>query len=79
MKAKIAPNVIKIGVHANLKNGYLNPLSILNSKKVDKSASFEHWFIQTLNEGQNSSKSHKNTCPCLSLEWVSKSTLKFEF
>ena len=34
---------------------------------------------QTLNEGQNSFKSHKNRCPCLSLKWVSKSTLKFQY
>ena len=34
---------------------------------------------QTLNEGQNSSKSHKNKWPGLSLKWVSKSTLKFQF
>ena len=33
----------------------------------------------TLNEGQNSSKSHKNRCPCLSLKWVSKSTFKTQF
>ena len=33
----------------------------------------------TLNEGQNSSKSHKNRCPCLSLKWVSKSTLTFQY
>ena len=32
-----------------------------------------------MNEGQNRSKSHKNRCPCLSLKWVSKSTLKFQF
>ena len=35
---KIAPNLIKIGFHAYLSNGYLNPLSKLNSKKLDKSA-----------------------------------------
>ena len=29
--------------------------------------------------GKNSSKSHKNRCPCLSLKWVPKSTLKFDF
>ena len=34
---------------------------------------------QTLNEGQNSSKSHNNRCPCLSLKWVLKSTLKTQF
>ena len=36
MRAKIAPNLIKIGVHAYLLNGYLNPLSKLNSEKVEK-------------------------------------------
>ena len=33
----------------------------------------------TLNEGQNSSKYHKNKRPCLSLKWVSKSTFKIYF
>ena len=36
MRYKIALNVIKIGVHAYLSNGYLNPLSKLNSEKVEK-------------------------------------------
>ena len=33
----------------------------------------------TLTKGQYSSKYHKNRCPCLSLKWVSKSTLKSKF
>ena len=33
----------------------------------------------TLNEGLNSSKSHKNRCPCLSYKWVLKSTFKTQF
>ena len=32
----MAPKLIKIGVHAYLSNGYLNPLSKLNFKKVGK-------------------------------------------
>ena len=48
MRAKIALNLIKIGVHAYLSNGYLNPLSKLNSEKVHKSAYFQHWFDQPL-------------------------------
>ena len=39
--AKIDPNLIKIGVHAYLSNDYLNPLSKLDSEKVDKSAYFQ--------------------------------------
>ena len=46
MRAKIAPNLIKIGVHAYLSNGYLNPLSKLNFEKVDKSESFQPLFDQ---------------------------------
>ena len=38
MMAKIAPNLIKIGVHAYLSNGYQNALSKLNFEKVDKIA-----------------------------------------
>ena len=33
LRAKIAPNIIKICVHAYLSNGYLNRLSKLNSKR----------------------------------------------
>ena len=41
MRTKIAPNLIKIGFHAYVSNGYLNPLSNVNSKKVDKSGYFK--------------------------------------
>ena len=44
MRAKIDPNLIKIDFHASLSNGYLNPLSKLNSDKVDKNAYFQPWF-----------------------------------
>ena len=50
MRAKITPNLIKIGVHAYLSNGYLNPLSKLNSEKVNKSAYFQPWFDQPCTE-----------------------------
>ena len=52
LKGKIDPNIIKIGVHAYLSNGYLKPLSKLNSekvknsKKVDKIPYFQPWFDQ---------------------------------
>ena len=36
MRAKIAPNLIEIGIRAYLSNGHLNPLSKLNSEKVEK-------------------------------------------
>ena len=36
MRDKIVPYLIKIGVHAYLSNGYLNPLSKINSKKATK-------------------------------------------
>ena len=39
-------NIIKIVFNSYLSNGYLNPLSILNSKKLDKSAYFQPWFDQ---------------------------------
>ena len=41
---KLAPKLIKLGFHAYLSNGYVNPLSKLNSEKVNKSASFQPWF-----------------------------------
>ena len=46
MRVKIAPNILKIGAHAYLSNGYLNPLSKLNYEKVDKSAYFLPCFDQ---------------------------------
>ena len=46
MRAKISMNLIKIGVHAYLSNGYLNPISKLNFEKVDESAYFQPWFDQ---------------------------------
>ena len=46
MMAKIDPKIIKIGVYANLSNGYLNPLSKHNFEKVEKSAYFQRWFDQ---------------------------------
>ena len=36
MRAKIAPNLIRIGVHAYLWNGYLNLLYNLNFQKMEK-------------------------------------------
>ena len=42
--AKIVPNLIKIGAHAYLSNGYLNQVSKLNFDKVDKPAYFQPWF-----------------------------------
>ena len=64
---KISPSLINIGVHTYFSNGYLNPLSKLNSEKFE------------LEPRKKSLQSHKNRSPCLSLKWVSKSTLKFKF
>ena len=36
MRSKVVPNIIKIGVHAYLSNGYLNPLSKLIPRKSTK-------------------------------------------
>ena len=46
MSTKITPNLIKIGVHAYLSNGYVNSLSNVNFEKDDKSAYFQPWFEQ---------------------------------
>ena len=43
-REKIAPNLIKIVVHAYLSNGYLNEISKRNLEKVEKSAAFQPWF-----------------------------------
>ena len=57
-EAKISPNLIKIGVHAYLWNGYLNPLSKLNFEKVEKKCIFSTLDWSIFNVGQNSSKTH---------------------
>ena len=44
---KYPPNLIKVGVHAYLSNGYLNLLSNFNYVNVDKSAYFRPWFNQS--------------------------------
>ena len=76
---KIARNITNVGVYACL------------LKWVPKSTfTFQYWKSRqkrmsstlvwpSLIKGPNSSKSHKNRFPCLSLKWVSKFTLKFEF
>ena len=46
MRSNTTPNIIKIGVHAYLSNGYLNSHWKPNSEKVDKSAYFQTLFEQ---------------------------------
>ena len=79
MRAKVAPDLIKIGVHAYLSSGYLNPLSKLNHWESRQKCIISTLVWPTLNEGQNNSKYHKNRCRCLSLKWIPKSTFKIQF
>ena len=86
MRAKIAPNLIKISVHAYLSNGYLNPLSTLNYEKVDKSSYFQPWYekrgtrakiaTNLINIDVNAyiSNGYLNPCSKLNSEKVDKST-----
>ena len=78
MTTNITPNITKIGVHAYLSNGYLIHFQNKIPRKSTKCI-FSTLVWPALNEGQNVSKSHKIRCPCLSLKWVPKNTLKFEF
>ena len=48
MRSQIDLNLIKIGVHTYLSNGYLNILYNFNSKKVSKSAYLQPWFNKPL-------------------------------
>ena len=78
-RAKIARNLIKIG----------GPWLSLKwvPKSTFKTQFWESWqkcivstlVWQTLNEGQNRFKYHKNRCPSVSIIRVSKSTLRFWF
>ena len=86
-EAKIAPNLIKIGVHAYLSNGYLNQLSKHNSEKIDKSGYFQPRFDQPWTRSKIAPNMIKigvhaylsNSCACLSLKWVNKPTFKTQF
>ena len=79
MRAKIAPNLIKIGVHSYLSNRYINPLSKLNFEKVDKSAPFQPWFDKALTRAKIARNLIKIGGPWLSLKWVPKLTFKTQF
>ena len=48
-------------------------------REIRQKCIFSTLVWSTLIKGQDSSKSHKNRCPCLSLKWVSKSSLNFQF
>ena len=77
--SEIAPNVAKVSVYGCLLKWVDKSTFKFHFLKSQQKCIFSTFVWPSLNEGQNSSKSHKNRCPCLSLKWVSKSTLKFEF
>ena len=77
--SEIAWNVAKVSVYACLFKWVPKSTFKFHFWKSQQMCIFSTFVWPSLNEGQNSSKSHKNRCPCLSLKWVSKSTLKFEF
>ena len=76
--SEIARNVAKVSVYAYLLKWVPKSTFKFHFWKSQQKCIFSTFVWPSLNEGQNSSKSHKNRCPCLSLKWVSKSTLKFE-
>jgi len=78
-RAKIAPNIIKIGVHfLSLKCVSKYTIKFLLGESRQKCI-FSTLVWPTLNEDQNTSKSHINRCPWLSLKWEPKSTFKTQF
>ena len=77
--SEIAQNVAKVSVYACLLKWVPKSTFKFHFWNSPQKCIFSTFVWPSLNEGQNSSKSHKNWCPCLSLKWVSKSTLKFEF
>ena len=73
-RAKIAPNLIKMGVHTYLSNGYLNILFKTQFQETWQKWIFLNLVWPTLKKCKNSSKYHKNRFPYLSLKWVPNST-----
>ena len=77
--SEIARNVAKVSVYACLLKWVHKSTFKFHFLKTKQKCIFSAFVWPSLNEGQNSSKSHKNRCPCLSLKWVSKSTLNLNF
>ena len=76
---KIDRNVMKVGVYAYLLKWVPKSTFKFQFWKSGQKCILSTFVWQSLNEGQNSSKSHENRCRCLYLKWVYKSTFKFEF
>ena len=77
--SEISRNITKVSVYACLLKWVPKSTFTFHFWKSQQKCIFSTFVWPSLNEGQNSSKSHKNRCPCLSLKWVSKSTSKLEF
>ena len=77
--SEIARNVAKVSLYACLLKWVHKSTFKFHFLKSQQKWIFPAFVWPSLNECQNSSKSHKNRCPCLFLKWLSKSTLKFEF
>ena len=76
--SSIARNVVKVSLYACLLKWVHKSTFKFHFLKSQQKCMFSTLVLPSSNEGQNSSKYHKNRCPCLSLKWVSKSTSKFE-
>ena len=77
---KIAQNVAKVGVQTYLSNEHPNLSSKLNSKKLLESEIPSCGFDRVgLKGGQNSSKRRKSWRAFLSVQYASKSMIKFQF
>ena len=70
--SEIAQNIAKVSVYTCLLKWVPKSTFKFHFWKSPQKCIFSTFVWPSLNEGQNSSKSHKNRCPCLSLKWVSK-------
>ena len=77
---KIAPNIVKVGVHFYIPNAQINLRSNFNSEKLVKSETSLCSFVKLRPKGgENILERQKNMLARISLNWVSKYTLTFDF
>ena len=78
--AKIAPNIVKVGMHSYLPNAQINLRSNFNSEKLVKSETPLCSFYKVgLKVGENVLQRREKSCASLCIKWTSKSMSKFQF
>ena len=77
---KIAPNIVKVGMHSYLPNAMLNIRLNFNFEKLVKCETPLCGFPKVgLKGGENILEGREISCASLSIKWTSKSMSKFQF